>query len=428
LAPLVWAARSGVLPRLASGGLIVIERGPTIGPGTLGDYAIGSDTLAETFLACLDNSQEPLLAALRDHPAARAVEAHSGGAIPLPSAARFLQALGTAMTEAIAAAGGAVKTWREALWSRRLDDGTWRTRLRGPAGEEDIVSRQLVLATGGEQRGGLLERLPVAGHPLLPRLASTLVESGLVLSTRGPEEIARRLHGINAPRVAIVGGSHSALCAANVLLHACPGLHFGAGAIIVLHNRPLRVFYRSAAEAQSDGYTNFGPDDICPATNYLFRFAGFRLETRELVLRALGIGGRPAEPRLRLHPLAETDTEAWPILERADLVIAALGYRPRALPLFDARDRPIILAANTGADAPLIDARCRVLDAERRPIPGLLGLGLAAGFMPARDIGGEPSFRGQANGIWLWQNGAGPIILDALLNESTVQDAATIAA
>jgi hypothetical protein len=30
-------------------------------------------------------------------------------------------------------------------------------------------------------------------------------------------------------------------------------------------------------------------------------------------------------------------------------------------------------------------------------------------------LGGEPSFRGQANGLWLWQSDVGGLIVDAIL-------------
>ena len=106
LASLVWAARQGTLPRLAADGLVVIERGRKIGAGTIGHHAIGSDTLAETFLECLEDSAEPRLVALREHPATLAVAAYRGGAVPLPLAATFLEALGEAMSDAILSHGG----------------------------------------------------------------------------------------------------------------------------------------------------------------------------------------------------------------------------------------------------------------------------------------------------------------------------------
>ncbi|MDQ2802983.1 MAG: aminotransferase DegT, partial [Pseudomonadota bacterium] len=84
LAPLVWAARQGTLPRLAADGLVVVERGHRVGAGSIGRHAIGSDTMAETFLECLEDAAEPRLTALRDHPATLAVAAHRGGSVPLP--------------------------------------------------------------------------------------------------------------------------------------------------------------------------------------------------------------------------------------------------------------------------------------------------------------------------------------------------------
>ena len=37
-------------------------------------------------------------------------------------------------------------------------------------------------------------------------------------------------------------------------------------------------------------------------------------------------------------------------------------------------------------------------------------------------LGGEKSFRGQANGLWLWQNDVGAMIADAILSPSLLED------
>jgi hypothetical protein len=47
---------------------------------------------------------------------------------------------------------------------------------------------------------------------------------------------------------------------------------------------------------------------------------------------------------------------------------------------------------------------------------------LAAGFVPYGKLGGEKSFRGQANGLWLWQNDVGAMIADAILSPSLGED------
>jgi hypothetical protein len=56
------------------------------------------------------------------------------------------------------------------------------------------------------------------------------------------------------------------------------------------------------------------------------------------------------------------------------------------------------------------------MDADGNPIPHAFGIGLAAGFVPHGKLGGEPSFMGQANGLWLWQSDVGGMIVDAILD------------
>src|SRR3546814_6514104 len=62
--------------------------------------------------------------------------------------------------------------------------------------------------------------------------------------------------------------------------------------------------------AHAEGFTDFGPDDICPVSGFVYRLAGFRLEARELVLRMMRVDGRTPEPRVRFHQVAHDDAEA----------------------------------------------------------------------------------------------------------------------
>ena len=70
----------------------------------------------------------------------------------------------------------------------------------------------------------------------------------------------------------------------------------------------------------------------------------------------------------------------------------------------------------------LADGLRRVMDAGGNPLPHLFAIGLAAGFVPYGKLGGEKSFRGQANGLWLWQNDVGAMIADAILSPSYAED------
>lgn len=414
LAPLVSACRTGSLDRFLAGGVAVVEQGQAIGAGQIGTYAINSDSSANTIVSCVLDNPHPEMAALADHPATIAVAAHGRGFVPLPLVGVFMAVVGRTLHAILAASPGcAVLLGSKAIHTQMTAGGEWCTTIArvSDGARTRILSRLVILATGGVQPLARLAVEHAAGSPLLPLHARKLLQSGDVLTTGGLDAIGRRLELRRDPRVAIIGSSSSALASACALLRSQLGRRFAPGAVTVLHRRPLRIFYASAAAALAEGYDEFGPEDICQVSGFVFRFAGFRLESRELVMAARGIGGRPPEPRLRLHRLGVgSDCVAQAIIDDADLIIAAPGYRPRALPVLATSGEPIRLQADGPGSPALVDGQCRVLDVAGTPIPGLLGLGLAAGFVSREAVGGEPSFSGQTNGLWQWQNDVGAII------------------
>ena len=201
---------------------------------------------------------------------------------------------------------------------------------------------------------------------------------------------------------------------ADLLTKALPR-RWSAGAITILHRRPLRVFFHSAEAALRTGYTEFGPEDICPVTGFVFRLAGARQQSRKLVMRVLGVGEPRSEFRVNLRRIEADDLAASQrVLDEADVIIAALGYRPRALPLLDRQGRQIALLAEE-ANGRLVDDRCRVIDRRGETLDGVFAIGLASGFELDTGMGGEASFKGQANGLWLWQNHIGLRVLQGVL-------------
>ena len=421
-AMLTSATKRGLLPDFAASGLMVIERGNAIGGGRLGRYAITSDSTAQTFLTAVRDNVHPELARLVDHPAGRAVAAHDGAlGVPLTEVGPLLRATGDRLADIVRDNGGTVLTGHEALGARRVGDGLWTVQVRRLADGHvfDQLARNVVVATGGHQPLDRLATQRVAGGSLAELASGRLLQSDDVLTVGGFEKVADLLTGKRAPKIAVIGGSTSALTTIALLLKSQPALPLGAGAITLLHRRPLRPFYHSVEAAHAEGFTDFGPDDICPVSGFVYRLAGFRLEARDLVLRMLGIDGRVPDPRVALHRIAsDDDAAARAHIADADLVIAALGYRPIAMPIADRDGAAIPLAAHDGL--PMVDRHCRIVDAAGTPIPGLYGLGLAAGFVPWGPLGGECSFTGQANGLWLWQNDVGLMIVDQVMASKAV--------
>ncbi|MFA5962506.1 MAG: DegT/DnrJ/EryC1/StrS family aminotransferase [Sphingomonas sp.] len=416
-AMLTAASKHGLLAQL-SRGLVLVERDAALGGGRLGGYAITSDSTAQTFLSAVTDNPHRELAALAQHPAGCTVAGYADAlGVPLYEAGPLLRETGERLGRLVTGHGGTVLTGHEALGTRRTATGLWATTLRGADGRTvERLSRNVVIATGGHQPFDRLAAQRVAGAPLRDLAGDRLHASDEVLALGGVERIADLLAGKRAPRVAVIGGSTSAVATVALLLRSRPGIAFGAEGVSLLHRRPLRPFYPSVESAHAEGFTDFGPEDVCPVSGFVYRLAGFRLEARELVLRMLGVDGRAPDPRVRLHRIAgDDDAAARDLIAEADVVIGALGYRPFALPVADRDGAPIPLAATQGEA--MVDRHCRVVDAGGAPLPGLFGIGLAAGFVPWGAMGGEPSFRGQANGLWQWQNDVGMMIVEQLLGE-----------
>ncbi|WP_328468173.1 hypothetical protein OHA21_51085 [Actinoplanes sp. NBC_00393] len=410
--PLVNAEQRGLLPRLLDAGVAVVDQGDRMGPGTIGRHLINSDTAGGTFLECLA-AEGDLFAPVTDSEPYRRLEQYRQSAAPLPVVSDFLAEIGAALRGAVDAHPVSRFLPRtRAMSIRRTADGGFATTL---ASGDDIVelrSRYVISALGGHQDAERALTDPIVpGVRLADGYAERVVRTEQVLTAGGPDLLGDMLTAAGHHRVVIVGGSHSAFSAAWVLLNQVGG-EFGPGDITILHRRPPRIFYPTAEDAHAEGYTEFGPDDLCPLTQRVYRLAGLRWDSRDL-LRGIRSG---AEERVRLVPLdPAVDDGVTTLLKEAAVIIPAFGYRPVTVPVFDEDGRPVPLHGTGPGTPPLVDTRCRVLDADGEPVPGLFGIGLASGFMLDGPLGGEPSFRGQTNGLWLYQNGIGERILDQLL-------------
>jgi hypothetical protein len=183
-----------------------------------------------------------------------------------------------------------------------------------------------------------------------------------------------------------------------------------------MHANRIKLFYPSREDARGAGYGDWDEGDVCPLTQRLFRLGGIRGDARELYRRVTGSPATEPEPRVRLTSFegrGEVREELLELCLEADLVLPAFGYRPRFVPVIDAGGERVELRGQ-GRD-PLVDEYCRVLDTSGKPVRGLSAIGLGTGFRPTGDLGGEQSFTGQTNGLWLYQNGIGRRVLDQIV-------------
>jgi len=413
LGPLVCALQRGEQAALLQRGIAWIEARPWAGHGSLGDHAIDSDTAAGVLLECLAGTNNPL-AALACRESAQAVRRYGTGSLPLRVAARFLHDIGEVAAEQVSAHPPSCLLRSERAL-RIVALGHERFVVETSAGRQ-LHARSVVLALGGWQdRAETLSRTLLPGLTLIDSHADRCMLTGELFAHDGLARARERLEAVTNPQVVIIGSSHSAVTAAH-LLRQC-GIPFGPRAITLVSRRPPKIFYPDADQAHADGYRDFDERDICPTTGRVFRLGGLRMAARDLLRGMAGLGGLRPDPRLQLLSLVALSLEALQrLLAEATLIVPAFGYRPRTLPVHDPAGQRIALQAEAGPRNPLVDARCRVLRADGSPLPGLYGIGLASGFVPrGPTLGGEPSFDGQTNGLWLYQNGVGRIVLDHLM-------------
>lgn len=427
MGPLVCAAQRGQLAALLGNGLAMVERGTQIGGGALGQYLVYSDSYAGVFLECLDNDNGAhLFREILPNKLVQQLRQLRNGHAPLPLIGSYLDLLGSVLQRQLdESPRSCFLPHAEGLSVHLHQDGmvSVRTALCTPSGRpvfRALCARSVVLALGGQQ---LLHE--VLGVELAPDLRLADRHAGKVMLTRelltrpGLRRALTRLRQAGTAKVVIIGGSHSALSAAWALLYALPALDrfpFRAGDIHILHRRPIRVFYPSAADAREDGYTTFSPLDICPLTRRVHRLGGLRGDARQLYRRVARLGNAPPERRVRLlssAALCSRPAEFEQLLSEAALIVPAFGYRPRTIPIYGPNGDSITLATSQGG--PLVDSRCRVLRQNGSPLYGLFGIGLASGFRPSGPMGGEASFQGKTSGVWLYHNDIGALILDQIM-------------
>ena len=416
--PLIWAAQNGRLRGWLDAGVAIVERTASLG-GTLGRYVANSDSLGTAYLECLDApAGRALFAPLRDDPATRALAPLRYDFPPLALVARYLERQGVWLREIVAQhAASTVLTERDVCRLHLRRDGSVAAEIRAPNGTISFIeARTAVLALGGCQE----DRADLA-RPLLPGVdlravaPEKLVPSDELLQAQGLRRAAAALARATEPRVVILGGSHSGFSAAWVLTtQPATAHHFGAGAIEIFQRRPPPVFYASRDAAIDDGY-GFTERDLCPRTGRVNRLGGLRGNGRELWRRLTCRPETRPEERVRMVSLADPALSPAALrlrLETANLVIPAFGYRAVTVPVLDADGRRLALQADHGG--PAVGDDGRLLLAGGGALPNVFGIGLGSGFRPWGAMGGGPSFRGQANGLWLYQNDIGGVIYQGI--------------
>ncbi len=424
---IVHAIKSNAIKALIDQGLVIIDRSATPGAGKVGDYQLTGNSLSRAFLDCLD---DPALAWLFDdlnetEPSIQRLRELEQDAPPLDIVGDFLRAMAkTTLDYLVEEYGVPVLLETEIDRIQLNDDGDYLLSLHNKKSGQAfaMATKNIISALGGRQAKKVVEETEVAPGIALGNATDHLMVSDdfLMMSDEAIRD-AIPIDGGRAPDIVIVGGSHSAISTIDRLTQAL--VPAGLKRLTMLHASPLRLYFASAEEARAENYPFDDPGDICPMSGRVNRFGGLRYRSLDVAKSILKTGRMP-EHDVEIHwmRLKSTDTSVISkALRDAPAVISAMGYQANLPPVIDAAGADVALCNwPRGVE---VDGHGRVKTVYQGSLRGFYAIGIGSTLLRRSEaIGGETSFRGVADGVWLYHNHGGGVILNALDGPSSDAD------
>ncbi len=421
----IAATRTGRLDSLLHRGVLLVEASATLGAGSLGRYPITANSLSEAFLegAAAAPVRSWLNGVLTTQPAAR-LQRLSERRFPLLAGANFLAEIGKGLTARLsrsAQSGVRLHTKVEGVSRRR--DGLWTVSTRAESGGVvEFVAKNVVLGMGGQQLPSHYLQQEIEPGIRLAAYADKVAASDFILRASDlelTEYLWSRAREDASVEIAIMGGSHSAFSTAMRLssLIKSDGKNLPLMSVTIYHRSAIRLYYPSSQAAQKDDYVFDPIKNICVDSGRVHRFGGLRYDAFDFIAPVLKKTETISWLRMRRVGPANANPEGRSLhaeLSSADMIVAAFGYQPRLVPTVDERGHELVF--RTDPDGALSTAGTgEVLDERGRVLAGLFAFGLGSGLRRSATAGGEASYDGRLDGVWLYQHVVGEIMVDQLL-------------
>ena len=411
--PLIKAMKDGNLSVLLDKGIAIVEGYNDLMKGTLTKYNINSDTLSNVFLECLEGMSSDCLNKDELADEIDGIKFFLGKSIPLSALDKFLQKTGRQIENRLNE-HPKCGVFKNTSATKIEKDSSGNFKIYLDKYEYPIFAKHVILATGGKQSEKKNTSKIITQDIDLKNYASKTILSDSLLSGNYDEYLNKLLPKNNS--VVILGGSHSAFSSAWYLLSRFKQISFSEASLKIRCNDLPKIYFNNKEEALQFGYKDFTERDICVKTGKVFRLAGLRMDGRELYMRIIGMIDKH-ENRADVKLIHENTSILREELSNASCIISALGYEFSAIPVNDeAGNRIAMLGESTGH---WVNEKCELLDSKNQPVDNLYAVGLATGFVPKGNLGGEESFNGQTNGLWYYQNDIAQILLNNIIHENT---------
>lgn len=403
------ALKDGKLSDFLNKKIALIEKSERLIKGNITNYHVNSDTFSSVFLECLEGDTPKQIDVISLNSEIEDIQKYKDKSIPLNLLNNYYNKLGDLLKNHLNKFNNCHLYMNNA--ANRIVKSNEGYKVFLENNNEPIVAKKIVITSGANPKNIDLNKFHIAKDISLANFSDKIIHSDSILKNGVPNHLEQRLQ--EEPKIIILGGSHSAFSVAHYFLHHQKNYNFKAQGISIWCNEKPKIYFPIKQDALASGYDDFTDQDFCPITNKLYRLAGLRMDGRELYMNMLGLNNTTKENRVCLNLFSENDPALVKELETSTLIVTALGYTFNMIPLFDDSGNQLrFIGEETGH---WVNNNCEILDIEKNVVPGIFASGLASGFIPTGDLGGEPTFEGQTNGIWYYQNALADLILKNLL-------------
>lgn len=163
-----------------------------------------------------------------------------------------------------------------------------------------------------------------------------------------------------------------------------------------------RIYFPSQAEARAINYEYDPENDVCHATDRVFRFSGLRGDQRDFALSE--------DFKKFCYTAVLGDSKKDFDESHFDHVIVATGFELNPNVKLKSLDGSPLVPGKLD-NGTFVSETGRLFESHR-----IFAFGLGAGLLPTEDLGGEASSRTKvrSDGVWLYQNTVGETILKSI--------------
>jgi len=403
---LLVAYKKNKLNQMIEDGLVIIDKSNRLGGGNLGIYNMTANTTASTFLEVVTNSDHDNIfeEVIRTSATFKEMDSKNEQPVALKLVSKFLEEISLVLLKYIEDKGGVILKQEEIVSCQKLDNSYSLETCNTTSKQTTIVTTTKIIMNFGatQNRSTSISILENSDY-----LEGYSQDKNKVLTTNNIIASPADSEVDIQENMSIVGASHSAFSAIEIISKSnkCKNIN-------LIYYPPIRIQYPSESAAIEDGYQFDKIADVCPITRSVNRYGGLRFAARDIALEILKTGKIPnSEINISLIEINGNNISLIQSnFDESDRIVTCFGYEAN-LPIFLDEKGAEFKVKMRGLGV-FVDSNGSIFMETGEKLDNIYAFGIGSGLSISEDIGGEKSFQGRVDGVWLYQNDIGEKIFD----------------